>query len=81
MYLNCLNDLGADKSSTLSEFIHEKMFYKYFVDVPEKMRECADIPGVLDDAAFKHFKEDTQASLIRYDKDANQIIVLVRDAW
>ncbi|KAL5254417.1 hypothetical protein ACHWQZ_G014011 [Mnemiopsis leidyi] len=76
---NYAGDLvGRDRIRPLtqSEFIHEKMFYKYFVDVPEKMRECADIPGVLDDAAFKHFKEDTQASLIRYDKDANQIIVL-----
>ena len=58
--------------------MHEKMFYKHSVDVPEKMRECADIPGVLDEAAFKYFKEDTQASLIRYDKSANKIVVLVR---
>jgi len=63
--------------SILSKFIHEAMFFKYAVDVPDKMRECADIPGVLDEAAFSHFKEDTGASLIRYDKDTNQIVVLV----
>ena len=64
-------------SSIPSKFIHETTFYKYCVDVPDKMRECADIPGVLDEEAFRHFKQDTEASLIRYDKDASQIIVLV----
>ena len=53
------------------------MLYKYSVEVPDKMMECADIPGVLDDVAFKHFREDTQASLIRYDKETRKIVVLV----
>ncbi|XP_063682815.1 fragile X messenger ribonucleoprotein 1 homolog B-like isoform X3 [Bolinopsis microptera] len=76
---NYAGDLvGRDRIRPLtqSKFIHEAMFFKYAVDVPDKMRECADIPGVLDEAAFSHFKEDTGASLIRYDKDTNQIVVL-----
>ena len=76
MFIMSIDNVSTNVKQ-FSKFLHPATFLKYSIEVPEKMRDNADIEGVLDDSAFKNFKEKTQASLIRYDRPTNMIIVLV----
>lgn len=62
--------------TTSSRYVHATTFLKLARPVPPKLAECSHIPGVLDDKAFRTFKENTGASLVRYDPTERKIIVL-----